>query len=179
MSNSNRKTYIDRDDNAFNKYLSFRIANEIYGIDILRVQEIIGIMEITSIPNLPEFVRGIINLRDQVIPVLDLRVKFGVPNQDNERNCIIIIQVKHDNKSFTIGIYVDEVADVIRLDKANIEPSPKFGKDVNTNYIGGIGKMEKVTILLLNIDILFENRELNAKKTLTKSEAEEETRFAA
>ncbi len=142
------------------KYLTFVIKNEIYGIEILKVQEIIGMMNITQIPNVPVFVRGIINLRERVIPVVDLRVKFAVEAEDQIRNCIILIQIEQEDKNVIMGIVVDEVSEVIDIRDEELDNTPAFGGEIDTKFIMGIGKVNQKTIVLLDVDVILNNSEL-------------------
>jgi len=135
------------------KYLTFHLAGEFYGMGILKVQEIIGIMAVTHVPKMPKFVRGVINLRGQVIPVVELRSKFDLPHADDtEKTCIIVVQVGQGSTLATIGLIVDEVAEVVNLQANQLEPTPTFGADVDTKFIQGIGKMNDRVIMLLDIE---------------------------
>lgn len=128
------------------KYLTFVLAEEEYGLEILKVREIIGMMEITSVPRTPGFVKGVINLRGKVIPVVDLRLKFGLPSvESTDQTCIIVVDVGQ----VEMGIMVDEVKEVLDIIEGDIEDSPSFGVDVDTSFILGMGKAyDQVTILL-------------------------------
>ena len=135
------------------KYLTFHLSQEIYGIQILKVHEIIGLMDVTRVPNTPEFVKGVINLRGKVIPVIDLRCKFNMnATQVSERNCIIILQITGEQKEVIMGIVVDEVAEVTDVMEKQIESTPSFDTTVNTNYILAIGKVKEKVIMLLDVD---------------------------
>ncbi len=128
------------------KYLTFVLAEEEYGLEILKVREIIGMMDITAVPRTPEFVKGVINLRGKVIPVVDLRRKFGLPSVEaTEQTCIIVVHVGQ----VEMGIVVDKVSEVLDIASEDIEPPPSFGVSVDTDFILGMGKAgNKVTILL-------------------------------
>jgi purine-binding chemotaxis protein CheW len=128
------------------KYLTFVLAGEDYGLEILKVREIIGMMNITAVPRTPSFVKGVINLRGKVIPVVDLRTKFAMPAvEQTAQTCIIVVYVGE----IEMGIVVDEVSEVMDIDAKDIEDAPSFGVNVDTAFILGIGKAaEKVTILL-------------------------------
>jgi len=135
------------------KYLSFSLAEEEYGIGILKVKEIIGMMNITVIPKTPEFVKGVINLRGKVIPVIDLRLKFDMPSVDfTERTCIIVVEVDSAGGTLMIGIVVDSVSEVLNVRAENIEPPPSFGAGLDTGYILGMAKMEGGVKILLDIN---------------------------
>jgi len=141
------------------KFLTFFLAGEEYGIAILKVHEIIGMMAITSVPRTPEFIRGVINLRGKVIPIIDLRLKFGMPAQDQTaETCIIVVHVE----GIEIGIVVDRVSEVLNIPGESIEDVPSFGADVSTDYILGIGKSQGKVKILLDIDRVLSNPEVAA-----------------
>jgi len=130
------------------KYLTFVLSGEEYGLEILRVKEIIGLMEITNVPRMPEFVRGVINLRGKVIPVIDLRLKFGMEmTEDTQETCIIVV----DLDDVLMGVVVDKVSEVLDIAESDIEPPPSFGVDLDTKFILGIGKVKGKVVILLDI----------------------------
>jgi len=134
------------------KYLTFRLAAEEFGIEILRVQEIIKLLDITRVPRTPDFIRGVINLRGKVIPVIDLRIKFGMPAQAaTDKTCIVVVQVKRGESILTVGIIVDEVSEVLEVAAAEIEPPPAFGAAVDTAFILGMAKTRGAVRILLDI----------------------------
>jgi len=140
-------------DHLAGKYLTFELAGEEYGLEILKVQEIIGMMQVTRVPRTPEFVRGVINLRGKVIPVVDLRLKFGLDScEATERTCIIVLQVAQGDASVTMGVIVDEVSEVIDVEAAAIEPAPDFGTSLDTDFILGMGKVRDAVVMLLDVD---------------------------
>ncbi len=142
------------------KYLTFRLAGEEYGIGILGVQEIVSWMEITRIPRTPEFIRGVINLRGRVIPVLDLRVRFGLPPQaQTPRTCIVVLQVRREAGRVTVGAIVDEVTEVLDLAASQVEPVPELGLAVDTAFLSGIGKAGSRVIILLDVERALAARE--------------------
>jgi len=128
------------------KYLTFALGHEEYGLEILQVREIIGLMEITGVPQVPEYVKGVINLRGKVIPVIDLRIKFCMPKIDyTSETCIIVMNVD----DLIMGIIVDRVCEVLDIAQQSIEPTPNFGSRLHTDFIKGMGKSgDKVKILL-------------------------------
>lgn len=135
------------------KYLTFQLASEVYGLEVLKVHEIIGMMAITRVPKMPNFIRGIINLRGKLIPVIDMREKFVLDRQeDTVKTCIIVVQIIERDVPVTIGILVDAVAEVLDIPVTNIEPTPSFGSNVNTQFILGIGKISDKVVMLLDID---------------------------
>ncbi|HLP41471.1 MAG TPA: chemotaxis protein CheW [Fibrobacteria bacterium] len=135
------------------KYLTFQLGKEIYGIEILKVQEIIGMMPVTHVPKTPDFVRGVINLRGKVIPVVELRSKFGLQGrEDTERTCIVVVQVAWATGTVTMGLLVDEVSEVLNVTGDQIEPPPSFGSSVDTDFILGMGKVGQKVVMLLDVD---------------------------
>lgn len=135
------------------KYLTFSLAEEEYGIGILKVKEIIGMITITAVPQTPSHVKGVINLRGKVIPVIDLRLKFSMPTMDyTERTCIIVIEISKDDGHILIGILVDSVSEVLNIKEADIEDTPNFGTRLNTDYILGMAKTGGKIKILLDID---------------------------
>lgn len=135
------------------KYLSFMLADEEYGISILKVKEIIGMMPITTVPQTPRFVKGVINLRGKVIPVVDLRLKFRMqPIDYTERTCIIVVEFSSETGNLQIGIVVDAVSEVLNIKGEDIEATPSFGTSLNTSYILGMAKIEGGVKILLDID---------------------------
>jgi purine-binding chemotaxis protein CheW len=135
------------------KYLTFALANEEYGLEILKVREIIGYMEITAVPQTPAYVKGVINLRGQVIPVVDLRAKFGMETSEiTDETCIIVVETSQNNHNFSTGIVVDHVEEVLDIAGEDIEEAPQFGSAVNTDFILGMGKIGDNVKILLDID---------------------------
>jgi len=135
------------------KYLTFVLANEEFGLEILKVREIIGYMDITSVPQTPDYVKGVINLRGQVIPVVDLRLKFGMESIDiTEQTCIIVVEITQGERDFQTGIVVDMVSEVLDIAGGDIEDSPQFGSSVDTDFILGMGKIGDSVKMLLDID---------------------------
>lgn len=140
------------------KYLTFMLDREEYGVEILKIREIIGIMEITSVPQTPDFVEGVINLRGKVIPVVDLRAKFRLPRQTyNDQTCIIVVDV-----GMMMGIIVDTVREVHDFQEEDIEPPPRLGSHVATSFILGMGKSRDGVKILLDIDRVLHSEELVA-----------------
>ncbi len=144
------------------KYLTFSLAEETYGLAILKVQEIIGTMMVTKVPRVPEFVRGVINLRGRIIPVIDLRVQFNLDTQqDTAKTCIIVVQIERDGQQVTMGVLVDEVAEVIDMKGEQIEPAPSFGTAISTDFILGMGKVAQKVVMLLDIDRVLSTEEVH------------------
>jgi purine-binding chemotaxis protein CheW len=144
------------------KFMTFRLANEDYGLPILKVRELIGLMEITRVPGSPELVRGVINLRGKVIPVIDLRTKFGLEAiAATRQSVIIVVQVEAASGPLTLGVLVDEVLEVRDIAAAQIEPPPNFGfSGSELDFILGVGKTEKRVVFLLDIDRVLSSAEV-------------------
>jgi len=151
------------------KYLSFKLDNEIYAADIMKVREIIGAQTAIRIPKTPPFVRGMINLRDRTIPIIDLRLKFDMdPRDDDGHTCIIVLQFVADERLVTIGAVVDEVSDVLELAESELQPAPAFGSALDTHMIIGIGHTKGRVIMLLDVDKLLSSEEVFSLKEMTK-----------
>jgi purine-binding chemotaxis protein CheW len=143
------------------KYLTFSLADEEYGIGILKIKEIIGMMPITSVPRTPSFVKGVINLRGKVIPVVNLRLKFGMEEiAYTERTCIIVVEIAGQTGSVLIGIVVDSVSEVLNIKGPDIEDTPTFGARLDTDYIRGMAKMNGGVKILLDIDKVIGGKEV-------------------
>ena len=146
---------------AAGKYMTFKLADEEYGVEILKVRELIGLMDITRVPNVPRFIRGVINLRGKVIPVVDLRLKLGMTGTEStDQTVIIVVQFASNEGDLTMGILVDEVLEVLNIEPDQIEPPPHFGTTaLDIEFILGVGKSEKRVIFLLDIDKVLSARE--------------------
>ena len=150
---------LDNEDTQKDKYLTFHLAGEDYGIEILYVTEIIGIQNITEVPDLPAFIRGVINLRGKVIPIMDIRARFGLPDREyDDRTCIIVVNIDGTE----VGLVVDEVSEVADIPAANVEPPPRTGKSAGGQYIQGMGKIDKAVKILLDVNELLFNDEMRA-----------------
>ena len=135
------------------KYLTFALGSEEYGLEILKVREIIGYVEVTRIPQTPAYVQGVINLRGQVIPVVDLRAKFGMESVERtEATCIIVVEISRADDAISTGVVVDRVQEVLDIAGEDIEDTPSFGSSVDTDFILGMGKIGESVKILLDID---------------------------
>ncbi|HPQ71121.1 MAG TPA: chemotaxis protein CheW [bacterium] len=136
------------------KYMTFRLANEVYGLELLKVREIIGMMEITRVARTAEYIRGVINLRGKVIPVVDQRLKLGLgATEVTDQTVIIVVQINSEGQELTMGILVDEVQEVLNIQSRQIDPPPNFGSGgIDVDFILGVGKHEKRVIFLLDIE---------------------------
>jgi purine-binding chemotaxis protein CheW len=145
------------------KYLTFHLEKEEYAIRIERIKEIIGMQAITAVPGMPFYVKGIINLRGKVIPIMDLRRRFAMTEVDaTERTCIIVVEVQGTESQVVVGMVVDSVSEVMNIKSEDIEPSPDFGGRISISYILGIAKMEGKVKILLDIDKVLAEQEIAA-----------------
>ena len=145
------------------KYLTFTLADEEYGIGILKIKEIIGMMPVTTVPQTPDFVKGVINLRGKVIPVMDLRLRFAMEAIDyTERTCIIVVEIEGASGTVMIGIVVDSVSEVLNIKAEDVENAPTLGTKLKTDYILGMAKMDGGVKILLDIDQVLDQAELQA-----------------
>ncbi len=143
------------------KYLTFSLSGEEYGINIIKIKEIIGMMPITTVPQTPQFVKGVINLRGKVIPVIDLRLKFGMaPIPYGERTCIIVVEIEGASGTVLVGGVVDSVSEVMNIKNEDIEDSPSFGTRLDTDAILGMAKTDGDVKILLDIDMVLNVEEL-------------------
>ena len=141
---------------ARNEFLSFRLGTEEYGIDILKVQEIRGYDAVTRIANTPDFIKGVINLRGTIVPIIDMRIKFGLGNPGyDEFTVVIILNVAHR----VVGIVVDSVSDVLTLSDAQIRPAPDFSSALETQYVTGLGAIDERMLILVEIESLISSRD--------------------
>ena len=158
---SEQAQVMDRSAAKEGKYLTFSLADEEYGIGILKVKEIIGMMSVTSVPQTPGFVKGVINLRGKVIPVVDLRLKFGMEESAyTERTCIIVVEVTNRRGRVQIGIIVDAVSEVLNIKAGDIEETPTFGTSFDSDFILGMAKIEGSVKILLDIDRILSHDEV-------------------
>ncbi len=143
------------------QYLTFTLDEELFALDIAKVREVLDFTTITKVPKTPEFMRGVINLRGSVVPVVDLRLKFGMSRTEKTVNtCIIITEVTVDNETTVLGALADSVQEVMDLEPDRIEPAPKIGTHLNTEFIRGMGKRDNTFVIILDIDRVFSTDEL-------------------
>ncbi len=149
-------------DSRAGKYLTFGLGKEEFAIQVVCVREIMGVQEITSVPQTPNYLKGVINLRGKVIPVVDLRLKFGLPQQEyTQRTSIVVVQIEQDSARMLTGIVVDEVSEVLTIPAADIEDAPDFGRGVSTPYILGMAKIKGKVKILLDIDRVMTSQEVH------------------
>jgi purine-binding chemotaxis protein CheW len=148
------------------KFLTFILGKEVYGIEILKVREIIKLMDITTVPRTPDYMKGVINLRGKVIPIVNLRSKFSMPEiEDTQETCIIVAEV---NKT-SIGIIVDSVSEVSNINNGEIEEAPHLGQNIDTNFILGLGKTKERIVILLDIELVLSSEELETVGQLVEN----------
>jgi len=138
------------------QYLTFKLADEIFGVDVAKVREILELTTITRMPQMPEYVCGVINLRGSVVPVIDLKLKLGMAATARTVNtCIVLVEVRRDEETIVLGALADSVQEVYELEPENIEPAPKIGSGLNTDFIQGMGKHIQQFMMILDIDKVF------------------------
>ena len=143
------------------QHLTFRLADEVYALDITKVREVLDFTTATPVPRMPEFMRGVINLRGSVVPVVDLRIKFGMSRTESTVNtCIIITEVAVENETVVLGALADSVEEVLDLEAANISAPPRIGTKLKTDFIKGMGRQHDRFIIILDIDSVFSSEEL-------------------
>ncbi len=156
-------------------YLSFKMGEEMFAADVGKVLEILELCPITKVPKSPSYMRGVINLRGKVLPVLDTRIKFGLPKtEDDVDTCIIVLDVNMDGESLHLGAVVDSVEEVLELGKKDIEPPPSLGNTFNPEYIHGMVKREDTFIMILDVDKVFSTDELAVAKEAAEQKNREE-----
>jgi purine-binding chemotaxis protein CheW len=155
-------------DERAGKYLTFCLAKEEFGIRVLKVREIMGVLDITAVPQTPQHVKGVINLRGKVIPVIDLRLKFGLQAAEyTQRTCIIVVQVTGEHAApIQMGIVVDGVSEVVNLSSQEIEDTPDFGEDIGAEYLLGMAKMKGKVKILLDIDRILSSQDIQKLRAL-------------
>ncbi len=143
------------------QYLTFKLGEEVFALDIGKVREVLDFTTLTRVPRMPEFMRGVINLRGSVVPVVDLRLKFGMKKTEKTTDtCVIITEVTVDNETTVLGAMADSVQEVLDMEPQNIEPAPKIGTMLRTEFIKGMGRQHERFIIILDIDKIFSGEEL-------------------
>jgi purine-binding chemotaxis protein CheW len=147
------------------QYLTFKLADEIFAFDVAKVREILELTNITKVPQTPEFMRGVINLRGSVVPVIDLKLNFSMQRTEQTINtCIIVVEVNLHGEAIVLGVLADSVQEVVEMEPNLIEPAPKLGTKLNTEFIKGMGKVGENFVMILDIDKVFSAEELTEIK---------------
>ncbi len=148
------------------QYLTFKLDGEVFALGIDKVREVLDYTSVTKVPQVPEFMRGVINLRGSVVPVVDMRLKFGMTRTDKTVNtCIIIVEINLERETTVLGALADSVQEVLDLEPYQIEPAPKIGTKLRTEFIRGMGKRDEQFIIILDIDKVFTSAELAGVQT--------------
>lgn len=147
------------------QYLTFMLDDEVFALDISKVREVLEFTQVTKVPRTPSFMRGVINLRGSVVPVVDMRLKFGMPATETTVNtCVIIVEIAQDDEVTVMGALADSVQEVMELDASQIEPPPKIGTRLRSDFLRGMGKHDDRFVLILDIDKVFSSEELAVAK---------------
>jgi purine-binding chemotaxis protein CheW len=143
------------------QYVTFSLGEELFGVEVTRTREILSITPVTKVPQTPEYLLGVINLRGQVVPVVDMRLKLGLPaGEETEDTCIIVVEVQVDGEAIVVGALADAVREVLEIRSDQIEPPPRLGTRLKTEFINGMGKVDEQFLILLNIDRVFNSDDL-------------------
>ena len=143
------------------QYVTFSLGDELFGVEVTRAREILSVSPVTRVPQTPEYLLGVINLRGQVVPVIDMRLKLGLPvSEETEDTCIIVVEVQVDGEAIIVGALADAVREVLEIRSDQIEPAPRLGTRLKTEFISGMGKVDEQFLILLNIDRVFSSDEL-------------------
>ena len=161
------------------QYVTFSLGDELFGVEVSRTREILSVAPVTKVPQTPEYLLGVINIRGQVVPVVDMRLKLGIEARDeSEDTCIVVVEVNIDDELITVGALADAVREVLEVRSDQIEPPPRLGTRLNTDYINGMGNVDEQFMILLNIDRIFNSDEIllvkDASELNVDSDAEEE-----
>ena len=164
-------------ESSSQQYVTFSLGKELFGVEVKRTKEILSLTPVTKVPQTPEYLLGVINLRGQVVPVVDMRLKLGLPaNAETEDTCIIVVEVLVDGETLTVGALADAVREVMEVRADQIEPPPKLGTRLKTEFITGMGKIDEQFMILLNIDRIFNSDELALVQDISDNEVDENER---
>jgi purine-binding chemotaxis protein CheW len=149
------------------QYLTFQMEEEIFALDVGKVREILDYTAITKVPQTPDYMKGVINLRGSVVPVVDMRLKFNMPEQDRTVDtCIIVVEIAIEQEQTVLGALVDSVQEVFELEPSQVEPAPRIGTKLNTDFILGMGKRDDSFVIILDIDRVFSSEELDIANSM-------------
>jgi purine-binding chemotaxis protein CheW len=156
------------------QYLTFKLEDEVFATDIAQVREVLEFSQVTKVPRTPDYMRGVINLRGHVVPVLDLKLRFGMHITETTVNtCVIIVEIRIGDEMTIIGALADSVQEVIDMDPSTIQPAPKIGTKLNTDFIKGMGKRDEKFVIILDIERIFSTEELVAVQSTMEGELQE------
>lgn len=154
------------------QYLTFKLAGEVFALDVGKVREILDYTNITKVPQTPEFMKGVINLRGSVVPVVDMRLKFAIsPQEKTVDTCIIVVEITIDGEATVLGALVDSVQEVFELEPSQIEPAPRIGTKLRTEFILGMGKRDDQFVIILDIDKVFSSDDMAMVQSMTETAA--------
>lgn len=160
--------------NETTQFLTFTLADDVFAIDVTMAKEVLDLCDVTRVPQTPEYMLGVINLRGSVVPVIDMRLKFGMPAADKTRDtCIVVVEVDVDGDSVVVGALADSVREVLDLDPSQIEPPPRIGTRLNTDFIKGMGNIDGRFVIILDINRVFSAEELALVQGLSDSDSED------
>jgi len=159
-------------DISSQQYVTFSLGEELFGVEVTRTREILSLTPVTKVPQTPDYLLGVINLRGQVVPVVDMRIKLGLPKgQETEDTCIIVVEVQFDGEAIVVGALADAVREVLEIRMDQIEPPPRLGTRLKTEFLTGMGKVDEQFIILLNIDRVFNSEDLAIVQDVGQTDA--------
>lgn len=160
--------------NETTQFLTFTLADDVFAIDVTMAKEVLDLCDVTRVPQTPEYMLGVINLRGSVVPVIDMRLKFGMPAAERTRDtCIVVVEVDVDGDSVVVGALADSVREVLDLDSSQIEPPPRIGTRLNTDFIKGMGNIDGRFVIILDINRVFSAEELALVQGLSDTDSED------
>jgi len=166
----------DMNNTSSQQYVTFSLGKELFGVEVSKTREILSLTPVTKVPQTPDYLLGVINLRGQVVPVVDMRLKLGLPaGADTEDTCIIVVDVLVDGETITVGALADAVREVLEIRSDQIEPPPRLGTRLKTEFITGMGKIDEQFMILLNIDRIFNSDELALVQDMSDVNVEPES----
>ena len=169
----------DMNNMSSQQYVTFSLGKELFGVEVSKTREILSLTPVTKVPQTPDYLLGVINLRGQVVPVVDMRLKLGLPaGADTEDTCIIVVDVLVDGETITVGALADAVREVLEIRSDQIEPPPRLGTRLKTEFITGMGKIDEQFMILLNIDRIFNSDELALVQDMSDVNVEPESESA-
>lgn len=170
---------MDASEKAAKQYLTFKLAHETFAVDVAKVREILDLITITKVPRTPDFMRGVINLRGSVVPVVDMKLKFGMEvTEKTVDTCIIVLEVTIEGETTIVGALADSVQEVLELEPSDIEPPPRIGMKLNIDFISGMGRLGEEFVIILDTDRIFSFEEVEALVEVDETDDSDETNAA-